>query len=162
LGGAESIVAVGQALRDRDRAVRLIAENGITAVWSRAGSIDQCHRLQAAMRLNRSGQFAEAIAATDEILAENPSFSEASHQRALAQYSLGAVKEAIADSQQSLESNPYHFQAAVGLGQCYLELSDPSTALCCYQWALQIHPYLEFARAQVRRLERELRERLDR
>ena len=162
LGGAESVAVVGQALRDTDRAVRLIAESGITAVWSRAGSIDQCHRLQAAMRLNRSGQHADAATLTDEILRENPTFAEAWYQRAVARYSLGDLKEAIGDSQQSLETNPYHFHAAVGLGQCYLELSDPSTAICCYQWALQIHPHLEFARAQVRRLERVLRERLDR
>lgn len=162
LGGAESIAAVGQALRDLDRAVRMIAESGVTSVWSRAGSSEQCQRLQAAMRLNRSGQYAQAIELADEILLEHPGFAEAWHQRALAQYSLGELDEAISDSQQALEANPYHFQAAVGLGQCYLERNEPSTAICCFQWALQIHPHLEFARAQVRRLQRELRERLDR
>jgi tetratricopeptide (TPR) repeat protein len=156
------VAPVGEALRDADRAVRLIAENGIQAVWARAGSIEQCHRLQTVTRWNRSSQFRDAVALASDILAENPGFSETWYQRAFARYNLSELDGAIADSQQALEANPYHFPAAVGLGQCYLEREDPATALCCFQWALQIHPHLEFARSQIRRLERELRKRLDR
>ena len=162
LGGVESMTPVGEALRDSDRAVRLIAENGIQSVWARAGSIEQCHRLQTIMRWNRGSQFHEAATLAGEILEENPGFSEVWYQRAFSRYGLSDFDAAIADSQQALEANPYHFHAAVGLGQCYLEREDPATALCCFQWALQIHPCLEFARAQVRRLQRELRKRLDR
>jgi tetratricopeptide (TPR) repeat protein len=124
--------------------------------------MEHCQRLQMITRWNRGSQFRAAAALAGEILKENPGFSEVWYQRAFAWYGLGDFDAAIADSQQALEANPYHFHAAVGLGQCYLEREDAATALCCFQWALQIHPDFEFARAQVRRLERELRERSDR
>ncbi len=162
LGGGESIAAVGRALRDPDRAVRFIVENGIGAVWSRAGSMDQQHRLQRMARWNRCGQFAQAIDLGCAILEENPGFGEVWYQRAFAQFSVGDFEASVADSQQALETNPYQFHAAVGLGQSYLELEDVSNAIRSFRWALRIHPHLEFARAQIRRLEREQRERLDR
>ncbi len=161
LGGSSSIPFIGRALRDGDRAVRVIAEDGIRAVWSRVGSTDQRQRLQAVMRHNRSGQHEEAAVLAGGILSEHWGFAEVWYQRALANYAMAAFHDAVADSRQALRATPYHFPAAVGLGQCHLQLDDPKTAICCFQQALRVNPNLEFARLQIRRLKRDLRERQD-
>ena len=98
----------------------------------------------------------------DEILDQHPGFGEVWFQRAEALLGAGEYFEAIADCQRALECEIEHFPAALSMAQCYLELGDLPMAIDCLQWTLRIHPHLEFARAQVLRLERELREQTDR
>src|SRR5690606_24028071 len=45
LGDFQSNAALGQALRDVDRCVRILAENGIRNLWARAGSHAQRQQL---------------------------------------------------------------------------------------------------------------------
>lgn len=161
LGREDSLEHVGPCLRDNDRAVRLIAHDGIRSVWNRAGSGDQCLRLQAAKRHNSVAQFEEAIELIDSILDENPRFAEAWYQRGLARFAQHDLSDAIDDHFQALECNSFHFTASLALGHCYSQMDDPATALSYYQWAVHVHPDLEFARLQVRRLEKILGEHLD-
>ncbi len=64
----------------------------------------------------------------------------------------GAV--AIRDCRMALELNPYHFAAAAGMGQAYLEMRDPVAALDAFRRALKLNPDLQAVRMQVARLER--------
>jgi tetratricopeptide (TPR) repeat protein len=162
LGHSESVPQVGRALHDSDRAVRLIAEDGIQAMWSRAGTFEQRQRLQMVMRLNAAGKTTEALALADRILDEHPGFGEAWFQRAEAQWTAGHYFAAIADCQRALECESEHFPAALSMAQCYLELGDLPMAITCLQQTLRIHPHLEIARAQMLRVKRELREQTDR
>lgn len=161
IGRSESISHVGRALRDPDRAVRLIAEDGIQDMWSRVGSFQQSQRLQMVMRLNAAGRLDAAVELVDEILEEHSEFGEAWFQRAEALLADGQFFEAIADCHRVLECEAYHFPAALTMSQCYLEMGDLPMAIDGLQRTLRIHPHLEFARAQVQRLERQMRERTD-
>ena len=67
---------------------------------------------------------------------------------------MGRFRESIHDCQQALEINPYHFGAAAGMGQCYVQLGEYQTALECFRRALRLNPSLEGVRANIAHLER--------
>jgi tetratricopeptide (TPR) repeat protein len=162
LGKAESIAFLADALHDEDRGVRLIAEDALPALWSRTGTAEDYRALQTVRRYRAARQNEDAARLAAEVLDQAPQFAEAWYQRSEALTSMGFHYEAIADSQRALDCEPYHFPAALLMARNYTELSDFTTAVSCVQWALQIHPHYEFARAQLRRLERRLREQTDR
>jgi tetratricopeptide (TPR) repeat protein len=162
LGREESVPHIGRALHDSDRAVRVIAEDGLQAIWLRSGTLRQSQRLRSAMRLNAAGQHAPALCLADSVVNEARDLAEAWFQRAEAWLGQGEFDAAIADCRQALASEPYHFPALLAMAQGYLELGDLLAAIDSLQQALRIHPHLEFARAQLARLEREVREQSDR
>ncbi len=150
--------ALGRALHDQDRVVRLLAENSIRDLWFRDGSAQQQQWLQYIMRLNNCGRFADAAAEATELTKEADGFAEAWNQRAIAYFQLEQYRESICDCRQTIKRNPFHFASAVGMGHCYLELSDAIAALECFRWALEVNPDMENVRAQVGYLERALEE----
>jgi tetratricopeptide (TPR) repeat protein len=95
-----------------------------------------------------------AIARAAELLDDAPWFAEAWNQRAIGYYGCGLFHESIADCHQALDINPYHYGAAAGIGQCYLQLGRPRLALECFRRALRLNPNLEGIRAHVTALER--------
>lgn len=149
----------GRALLDRDRGVRLIAENSIRDIWRRDGLDIHQRRLDLIVRYNGSGQFLRAAREATELISECPWYAEAWNQRAIAYFQLEMYEQSANDCQQTLDLNPYHFAAIVGMGQCYLEMQDGLGALECFRRGLQIHPDLEAVRIQVEYLERALEER---
>lgn len=150
--------ALGRALCDDDRTVRLLAESGIRNLWTRAGSAEQRQRLGVVIQLNLSQQYSEAILCATELIEEASHFAEVWNQRAIAQYNLGRFAESIRDCHQALEINPYHFGAAAGMGQCYLQLGQRVYALESFRRALRLNPNLEGIRAGIAHLERILRQ----
>jgi tetratricopeptide (TPR) repeat protein len=156
LGGYESNAALGRALLDRDRGVRTLAENGMRALWCRAGNEEQRRQLSIVIRLNTSQQFDEAIVLATELIEEAPWFAEAWNQRAIACFCAGRYADSIRDCHQALEINPYHFGAVAGIGQCYLHLGNRESALESFRRALSLNPDLAGVRAQVQHLERVL------
>lgn len=149
----------GRRLNDPDRCVRMLADNGIRDIWCRDGSVSQQQQLQIIIRLNVAGQHEQAICAASRLQAQTPWFAEAWNQRAIAHFHQGALSPAARDCRQALELNPYHFEAAVGMAQCYLELADGYAALDAFRRALKLNPGLEGVRAQVTLLERTLEEK---
>jgi tetratricopeptide (TPR) repeat protein len=154
LGDYDANHALGRALLDDDRTVRTIAENGIRTVWTRAGNEAERRELASITRLNAAQLHKEAIGRATKLIERTPWFAEAWHQRAVAHFALGRLVEAIRDCHQSLEINPYHFVAATCMGQAYLELQNPVSALECFRRALRLNPDLEGVRVQVVRLTR--------
>jgi len=145
---------MGRALLDDDRTVRLLAENGIRSVWTRAGSKSERQQLGVIIRINAAGQYQEAIRKASVLIDKAPWFAEAWHQRAVGRFNLKKFAESIRDCHQALEINPYHFIAATSMGQAYLELRNPISALESFRRALRLNPDLEGVRAQVVRLAR--------
>ena len=90
----------------------------------------------------------------DVFLSREMGFAEAWNQRAIAFFSLGKYVESIRDCHQTLEVNPYHFAAAAGMGQAYLQLGNHVSALECFRRALRLNPSLEGVRVQIDRLSR--------
>ena len=154
VGGYESNAALGEALHDADRGVRTFAENALRSIWRRLGTQEQQQLLDAAIRANNARHFPSAIARCRELLAAAPWFAEAWNQRAIAYYACGLFFESIADCHQALELNPYHFGAAAGIGQCYVQLGRPQLALESFRRALKLNPNLEGVRAHIAALER--------
>ena len=154
LGDYRSNAAMGRALSDEDRGVRVAAEAGIVSLWCRDGNEQQRQALAIIIRLNTAKHFEEAAARADDLIAQASWFAEAWNQRAIAYYSLGRHRESIRDCQQTLEINPYHFGAAAGMGQCYVQLGEYPTALDCFRRALRLNPSLEGVRANIAHLER--------
>ena len=159
VGDYRQNASLGIALHDSDRGVRILAENGIRQLWKRDGSAAQRHQLEELIRLNLCGMFDEAIQLATRMVDATSSFAEAWNQRAIAFYQLDRFAESIADCHETLERNPYHFGAAAGMGQCYLESGDEHSALECFGRALRLNPCLESVRAQVRYLRRSLEDR---
>jgi tetratricopeptide (TPR) repeat protein len=154
IGNYDANHALGCALLDDDRTVRMIAEDGIRAVWTRAGTEAERQELSAIVRLNAAQLHKEAARRATKLIERAPWFAEAWHQRAVAQFALGRLVESIRDCHQALEINPYHFVAATSMGQAYLELQNPVSALECFRRALRLNPDLEGVRVQVARLTR--------
>ncbi len=157
LADYSSNAAIGRALQDTDRGVRILADNAIRQVWSRVGTPRQRKGLAVAMEFNGSRRFQEAIDETTRLIAEAPSLAEAWNQRALALFSLGRFAESICDCIQTLELNPYHFGAATGMAQSYLQTSNRTKALESFRRALSLNPSLEGVRAHVLYLQRTLK-----
>ena len=154
LGDYEANAAMGRKLLDEDRTVRLLAENGIRNVWTRAGSEQQRRQLGLIVRLNSGKHYEKAIRQATELIEKALWLAEAWSQRAVARFALGHYAESIRDSHQALEINPYHFAAASGMGYAYLELNNHVSALDSFRRALRLNPSLEGVRAQITRLAR--------
>jgi tetratricopeptide (TPR) repeat protein len=156
LGNYGHTPILGRALHDSDRAVRLLADNGIRNLWRRSGNDRQQQQLQLICRLNDSHHHAEAIEAATNLIDEAAWFAEAWNQRAIGYFATERWEDAANDCHQTLEINAYHFGAAVGMGHCYLEMDDPFAALECFRRAIKLNPDLEDVRAQIDYLQRTL------
>ena len=159
VGGYGSNATVGRAMTDRDRAVRVLAENGIRSIWQRAAGEFMCQQILIVSRLNSAEQYHEAIKKASQLIDQSPEFSEAWHQRAIALIYCGEFSRAKEDCLQAIKLNSYHFSAATRMGQCCLELGEPLGALKCFRRALRLNPGLEDVRAQVIHLRRILDQR---
>jgi tetratricopeptide (TPR) repeat protein len=152
MGTYQANVPLGRLLKDRDRTVRLIAENSVKAVWTREGSEEQRQQLYNVMRLIAAQNFGEAVNESNMLLDEYPLYAEARNQRAIALFALKKFDESIEDSRLVLDLNPYHFGAAIGMGHAYLYLQDQPSAIECFQQALAINPNLESVRRHLNSL----------
>jgi len=162
LGDYDANEVMGAGLRDRDRAVRLLAEHGLRQIWFRAGNPQQYQTLNQLVRLNDNGLYHEVLSLAAPLLDQAPTLAEAWNQRAIAQFSLFEFEDSVLDCQRALEINRFHFNAAMGLGHCQMQLEQPELALDAFRRALRINPNLECVRSQIRQLERSVnRERLD-
>jgi tetratricopeptide (TPR) repeat protein len=156
VGGYEVNQTVGRALQDEDRAVRLLAKTACRAVWNCAGDANQRRQLADIIRLNAAGQCSAAIEKASALLDDLPAFAELSYQRGAAWFQLRDFSRAIRDFHQTLERNPYHFVAATDIGEAYLLLSDPVSALDAFRRALRLNPELKSVRGQVAELARQV------
>lgn len=156
LGDFSQNSLLGQALRDRDRGVRLLADSGIRQLWRRSGTPSQQEWLARICRLNQNEQYAEAMEEASQLIEECPVVAETWNQRAIGRFATRRFDEAASDCQQALERNPYHFGAAVGLAHCYLHLNEPFAALENFRRALSLNPDLADVRGQIELLERTL------
>ncbi len=154
LADYEANHTLGCAMLDEDRTVRTLAQSGIRTLWTKAGNEAERRELGTIIRLNAAKLPKEALGRATWLIQRAPWFAEVWHQRAVAHAALGRLVESIRDCHQALEINPYHFVAATSMGQAYLQLENPVSALECFRRALRLNPDLEAVRIQVVRLTR--------
>ena len=147
---------LGRGLVDGDRAVRLIADNGIRTIWFRCGSTNQQLELQSLQRLNDHLRFEEAVDRSSGLIETTPWIAEGWNQRGIALFHLKRFNDSANDYHQALELNAYHFAAAAGMAHCYLKMQQPLYALETFRRALTLNPDLQSVRMQVEYLERSL------
>ena len=152
LGDQESNAVFSRLLRDEDRTVRMVADNGMRAVWTRAGSDANRQMLRAVMRLISAKQYEEAIAKATELIEHAPKFAEAWNQRAIAHFALKQYQFSIEDGIRALKLNHYHFAAAIGLGHAHLFLGNIPQTIEFFQLALDINPNLDSVRNNLSKL----------
>jgi len=157
VGDFRSNPVMGRALLDLDRGVRTLAENAIRALWCRAGSQTHRRHLSLIIRLNSKDRYEDAIRRATQLIDLAGELAEVWNQRAIAYFNIGRFADSIRDCQQTLELNPFHFGAATGMGQCYLQLGDRTSALASFRLALKLNPNLEGVRAHVVYLQRSLK-----
>lgn len=156
LGDYRCNEVLGHALRDNDRAVRMLADHGIRTLWFRVEDQAFSTRLNEIYLLNQRQRHIEAMQDSDALLAIDETIAEAWNQRAVANYALGNWFESRADCWKTLELNPFHFSAALGMGHCSMQMDDVADAIDSFQTALEINPDLENVRAQIEHLQRSL------
>ncbi len=147
---------LGRALHDSDRAVRLLSDHGIRELWMRDGDGQQRHMLRQIARLNTRHRLVDSLELADELIAINPNIAETWNQRAISKYGLELYDEAIEDCREALYLNRFHFNSALGIANCFLQMEDAFVALEFFRTALSINPDLESVRGQITQLERSL------
>jgi tetratricopeptide (TPR) repeat protein len=157
LGDYSSNAVLGRALVDRDRGVRTLADTGIRELWCRFGTPPQQRALANVVRLNRAQRYEEAVRSASRLIHAAPEIAEAWYQRGAAYYHVDQIDAAVHDCHQALEINPYHFTAAAGIGQCYLQQENPIAALESFRRALRLNPGMEEVRVKVIQLQRSLK-----
>lgn len=154
VGDARSNSVLGPLLRDNDRKLRLVVDDGLRAIWLREGSARDRQLLERLVRLNECGQFEAAVELANQIAEAADCSPEVYHQRSLAWFQIDAIDAAMCDCRQVLKANPYHYAAMIGLGHCFLEQGNLIESLFWFRQAVDVFPDLEPVHVQIRRLEK--------
>ncbi len=131
------------------------AEDLIWALWTSHDNAVSEERLDRAIRLVASRDFAGAQAVLDALLVDEPYYVEAWNKRATIFFLTEDDVRSLEDIARTLELEPRHFGAMCGFAQICLRHGRRAEALAVYDIALAIHPRLAEARSAVARLSRE-------
>lgn len=161
LGDHSSIEPLGRAIADSDRGVRLAADDSFRALLVRDAAPLHHQQLLQVMHLNDGGEYAGALAPTMILVDQAPLYAEAHHQLAICWHGLENFYQAEAAYGACLWHCRYHYPAWQGLARCRLDLGEVESALHAQRRCLEICPDMEYARVQIRVLERRLRQAND-
>ncbi len=161
LGDRGSIEALGRALSDPDRGVRLAADDSFRALLVRDAAPLHHQQLLKVMHLNDGGEYAGALAPTMILVDHAPIYAEAHHQLAICWHGLENYHQAELAYSACLWHCRYHYPAWHGLAKCRLMASDSEGALKALRRCLEICPDFETVRLQIRTIERQTRQTND-
>ena len=153
VGTMHSNASLAKALRDEDIQVAKMAADALWQLWFRGGTPEQNQDL---CRVIHLPDFQERLAGFDDLLRDAPLFAEVYNQRAIMYFRRGEFARSAADCERVLELNPYHFGAMAGLGQCYLKLRKPRSAVRCFRQAVETNPILSHLHETIAAVERSL------
>jgi tetratricopeptide (TPR) repeat protein len=158
-GTAADTAPLYERLRDDSTVVRSYAEQALWLLWSRSGDEAVDRLMERGSGEMQSGRYREAIATFSEVIRRRPAFAEGWNKRATVLYLAGEFRRSLADCDQVLKRNPRHFGALSGAGLNHLNLEQYSQALEWFRRALEVNPNMSAVEAEVRVLEKRLRER---
>ena len=145
-------------LRDGNATVRLYAEQGLWAVWTRSGDAAVDSLMARAGEAMQAGRLPEAIGLLTSVTRMKPDFAEGWNRRATAYYLAGEYERSISDCAEVLKRNPGHFGALSGLGQIHARLENWHEALAWFRRALEANPNMEGVQASIEQIEALLEE----
>jgi len=146
-------------LHDESPVVRSYAEEALWLLWGRSGDAAVDELLERGVQQMQSGRHRDAIATFSEVIRRKPAFAEGWNKRATAFYLAGEFHRSLADCDQVLKRNARHFGALSGAGLNHLKLEQYGQAVEWFRRALQINPNMTGIEAEMRELEKLLRER---
>ena len=158
-GAAADTAPLYERLRDDSPVVRSYAEQALWLLWSRSGDEAVDRLMERGSDEMQSGRYREAIATFSEVIRRRPAFAEGWNKRATVLYLAGEFRRSLADCDQVLKRNPRHFGALSGAGLNHLNLEQYSQALDWFRRALEVNPNMSAVEAEIRALEKRLRER---
>jgi len=153
IGSMDANAGLAKALRDEDAEISKMATDALWQLWHRGGSAEQNQEL---CRVIHLPDFLEVLAGLDDLLRVAPTFAEVHNQRAILYFRRGEYARSAADCERVLQLNPYHFGAMAGLGQCYLKLRKPRSAVRCFRQAVDTNPTLGHLHETIAALEQSL------
>lgn len=154
LGDHRTIEALGRALADQDRGVRLAADDSFRGLLVRSAAPLHHQQLLKLMHLNDGGEYAAALAPAMILCDQAPTYAEAHHQLAICWDGLEDFQQARKAYQSCLWRCRFHYPSWQGLARCRLLLGDRPGATRALTRCLQISPDCESARLQLRQLHR--------
>ena len=140
-------------LRHPEAGLAELAEDSLWRIWLRAGSARGNTDLARAVELIAGDHLIEALATLDALIAVEPTFAEAHHQRGIALFLLERPADAAKAFRRALDLNPDHFPALVSLGHAALNQGELRSAVLYYRQALDLNPRLATVREMVQKLE---------
>jgi tetratricopeptide (TPR) repeat protein len=129
-------------------------ENAIWIIWHETDNQGAAELLADGTAAMHSGSYDRALELFDNLIAEAPDFAEGWNKRATVQYLRGDYEASLADIDETLKREPRHFGALSGRGLVYTEMGQPAEAVSAFEEALEIHPSLRGARANLEALRR--------
>lgn len=158
LGDRPSIEALGRALSDSDRGVRLAADDSFRALLVREAAPLHHQQLLKVMHLNDGGEHAAALAPAMILVDQAPSYAEAHHQLAICWQGLDNYYQAESAYRSCLWQCRFHYLAWQGLARSWVMNGSTDRAVTALERCLTICPDLESARLQIRAIKRRRRQ----
>jgi tetratricopeptide (TPR) repeat protein len=158
VGDRRAVLPLAIALHDADPMVTQVAEHALWSIWFRLGKPSSVRLVHCGVHHLQHNNRCCAIERFTQAIQDDPAFSEAYNQRAIAWYLSEHFDKAIADCKSALVLMPQHFGAMSGLGHCHAHLGQWRQAKHCYRLALAIHPRLEGTQASLDQIDRLLHE----
>lgn len=156
LGDRSAISAIGAAMKDDDRCVRLVAEVAFGDLCRREFGESSRQQLDIVRRHIDGGRFERARELLAAVVEVWPEFSEAWFLKATNEFYREQFVQTIADARRATASNPCHFAAYLMEAKAWLELGSAKRALTAFRRSFAINPsqttvqeYIEVLTRQV-------------
>lgn len=158
LGDHRNVDALGRAISDDDRGVRLVADDSFRAVLVRDAAPLHHQQLLRVMHLNDGGEYAAALSPAMILIQHAPTYSEAHHQLAICWHGLEDFDRAEQAYQACLWHCRFHYLAWQSLAKIRFLAGNFAKSLHALDHCLDINPDLETARMQRRLIQRRMRQ----
>ena len=144
-------------MKDENATTHEMARRAVEHVWFNAAGRTAYDLMQSAYVAEERGEFPQALAILDPLVAKYPHFAEAWNRRASVRWQMGDFHKSLADCDRALRINPNHYGALQGKGVCLLKLGELPDACKALRTALTISPHDPLTRDSLKKCEELLR-----
>jgi tetratricopeptide (TPR) repeat protein len=139
-----------KVLRAADPVQAASAAAALWQMWHQSGRPELDALLGQGIEAMQAQRLPEADEIFSRLIATAPQFAEGWNKRATVRYLAKDYAGSIADCRETLARNPNHFGALSGQALCHLALDEYRDAATLCRRALEVHPHLDGARANLR------------